>query len=51
MKASISLKNISTEQVSVEGIEVHFEYTVEEMLKLLEVYPQLLAQLLELTRS
>ena len=51
MKASIKIDSAKTEVAELNGFEVHFEYTVEEFLALVEKYPEVVAKIYELMKS
>lgn len=47
MKFNFKATGINTEVAQIEELNVNVEYTVEEMIKLLEIYPEFIAQLMK----
>lgn len=51
MKASINLTGLDSPGLTAESISIEVEYSVEEFNRLLSAYPQLLAQIIQLTKE
>lgn len=47
MKARISIESVRTDAINVEGVEVNFDYTVEELLAVVAAYPELIKSLVK----
>lgn len=51
MKASINLTGLDSPGLTAESISIEVEYSIEEFNRLLSAYPQLLAQIIQLTKE